>query len=119
MANVWSMLNTCMDDLTYAQLKRTKRDTTQTDTWIAQQKITPEQFGDVDTATCLLQAQKIARTTLTQHAGLLCSYNIGALNAFLQKMAFGKSRNKLREQHARAVFRICAQVNRKLYQHSR
>ena len=53
MANVWSVLNTCMDDVTYAQLKRTKRDTAQTDAWIAQQKITAEQIGDVDTATCL------------------------------------------------------------------
>lgn len=108
-----------MDDVTYAQLKRTRADTACTDAWIAQQKITADQFNDTDTVTCLLQAQKIARTTLTQHAGLLCKRNIGALNAFLQKMAFGKSRGRLREQHARAVFRICAQVNRKLYQQSR
>lgn len=105
-----------MDDVTYATLKRTKTHTARTDAWIAQQQITPEQFEDVDTATCLLQAQKMARTTLIHHAHYLCTHNRRVLNAYLQKMAFGKSRSKLREQHARAVFRICAQVNRKLYQ---
>jgi hypothetical protein len=95
--------------------RRTKMDTARTDTWIPQQKITAQQFSDVDLSTCLLQAQKIARNTLKDHANLLCTYNKNALNAFLQKMAWGKTRSKLREQHAGAIFKICAQVNRKLY----
>ena len=118
-ANVWSTLNTCMDDATYQIQRRNQRDTAKTDAWISQQHITAQQFGDVDVLTCLLQAQKIARTTLVHHAGYLCTYNRSVLNGFLQKMAFGKTRSKLKEQHARAVFRICAQVNRKLYKKSR
>ena len=105
-----------MDDLTYTLNARTQKDTAKTDAWIARQHITAKQFIDTDVQTCLLQAQKMARITIQHYARYLCTYNTAVLNGFLQKMAFGKSRNKLREQHALAVFRICAQVNRKLYQ---
>ncbi len=105
-----------MDDLTYTLNARTQKDTAKTDTWIEQQHIAVKQFMDADVQTCMLQAQKMARITTQHHARYLCTYNTAVLNGFLQKMAFGKSRSKLREQHARAVFRICAQVNRKLYQ---
>jgi hypothetical protein len=108
-----------MNDVTYQIQRRNQTDTAKTDAWIAKQHITAQQFADVDVHVCLLQAQKIARNTMQHHARYLCTYNRAVLNGFLQKMAFGKSRSKLKEQHARAVFRICAQVNRKLYKQSR
>lgn len=105
-----------MDDFTYRLQARTQKDTATTDAWISAQRITSQQFADVDVHVCLLQAQKIARMTLQHHARLLDTHNIAALNGFLQKMAVGKSRSILRAQHARAVFRVCAQANRKWYQ---
>jgi hypothetical protein len=92
-----------MDDFTYRLQARTQKDIAATDAWISAQRITSQQFADVDVHVCLLQAQKIARMTLQHHARFLCTHNIAALNGFLQKMAFGKSRSKLRAQHARAV----------------
>jgi hypothetical protein len=47
-ANVWSTLNTCMDDATYQIQRRNQTDTAKTDAWISQQHITAQQFGDVD-----------------------------------------------------------------------
>ena len=97
----------------YQIRKQEQQDTQQADTWIKQQGLNTDTFGNTNLQ--LLQAQQTANTLLTANKHLLNQKQIQTLKKFQQKINNKRISTKLNPKTAYQVLNIGTKINRQLF----
>lgn len=97
--------------------QRTRKDTANTDQWVAAQGLDADSFQGTNIR--LLRAQQQAHTLLSQHSDLLTQSQRKALEDFKEKMSNKKTRNRLKPTAANVVLNIGSKINRQLFKQHR